>query len=268
MQKYGGSVIHQQQSSDGILEIVEANGVRSMHFGTSSRQSSFLVADPERLHLTYVRSMSLGLVFCPDAKQVLMVGLGGGSLTQFLLNHYQSCAMTVLEKRRDVVSASIKYFDLSPDERMQLLIGDGGNFIRQQALSNKTTYDLLVVDAFDHCAMADSVRGNVFFNKCKEIMSLSGIMIINLWGSQRAAFQENANNLLRVFERRVCFLPVKGRANVIAFCFSPHYPQLAHKTVLKQALFLERSYNIEMSLFLKILIQHNPKTIKYLLHKK
>ena len=268
MQKYGGSVIHQQQSSDGILEIVEANGVRSMHFGTSSRQSSFLVADPERLHLTYVRSMTLGLVFCPDAKQVLMVGLGGGSLTQFLLNHYQSCAMTVLEKRRDVVKASIKYFDLSRDERMQLLIGDGGDFIHQQAFRKKTSYDLLVVDAFDHSAMADSVRGKAFFNKCKEIMSVSGIMIINLWGSQRAAFQENANYLLRVFEQRVCFLPVKGRANVIAFCFSPHYPQLSQKKVREQALFLECSYNIEMPLFLKTLIQHNSKTIKHLLHKK
>jgi spermidine synthase len=151
---------------------------------------------------------------------------------------------------------------------MQLLIGDGGDFIRQQAFRKKTTYDLLILDAFDHSAMADSVQGKVFFNKCKEIMSFNGIMVINLWGSQRAAFQENSNNLLRVFEERVCFLPVKGRANVIAFCFSPHYPQLSQKKMREQTLFLECSYNVEMPLFLKALIQHNPKTIKHLLHKK
>ena len=148
MRKYGGSVIHQQHSSDGILEIVQANGVRSMHFGTSSRQSCFLVADPERLHLSYVRAMSLGLVFCPQAQNVLMVGLGGGSLTQFLLNHYAACAMTVIEKRRDVANVSYQYFNLPRNDRMKLLIGDGGVFIDQQARSNRTTFDLLVIDAF------------------------------------------------------------------------------------------------------------------------
>lgn len=268
MQKYGGSVIHQQQSPDGILEIVEANGVRSMHFGTSSRQSSFLLKNPERLHLTYIRSMALGLVFCSDVEQVLMVGLGGGSLAQFIVNHYQSCVMTVLEKRLDVVRASFKYFDLSHDERMHLLVGDGGEFIRQQAHVNNVKYNMLVVDAFDHNAMANSVRGRRFFENCRKIMSLDGIMIFNLWGSQRAAFQEISDNLLRVFDQHVCFLPVKGRANVIAFCFLPQYRQLSQKRVREHALFLERSYNIELPLLLRRLIQHNPKTIKHILHKK
>ncbi|MDP7537474.1 MAG: spermine synthase [Methylococcales bacterium] len=268
MRKYGGSVIHQQLSSDGILEIVQANGVRSMHFGTSSRQSAFLVADPERLHLSYVRAMSLGLVFCPQAQNVLMVGLGGGSLTQFLLNYYVSCTMTVIEKRRDVANASYQYFNLSRDDRMKLLIGDGGVFIEQQATSNTTTFDLLVIDAFDHSVMAESVRGYDFFSNCREIMTTKGIMIINLWGRVCAAFQENADNLLQAFDQRVCFLPVEGRANVIAFCFASHYPKLVHKTALKQAQFLERSYNIEMPLFLKSWVKNNSKFIPFLLCKR
>jgi hypothetical protein len=43
---------------------------------------------------------------------------------------------------------------------------------------------------------------------------------------------------------------------------------LSQKKVREHALFLECSYNIEMPLFLKTLIQHNPKTIKHILHKK
>ena len=268
MRKYGGSVIHQQHGSDGILEIVQAKGVRSMHFGTSSRQSCFLVADPERLHLNYVRAMSLGLVFCPQAQNVLMVGLGGGSLTQFLLNHYGACAMTVIEKRRDVANASYQYFNLSRDDRMKLLIGDGGVFINQQATSNRTAFDVLVIDAFDHSAMADSVRGYDFFSNCREIMTTKGIMVINLWGRDCAAFQEHSDNLLQAFDQRVCFLPVTGRANVIAFCFAAHYPKLVHKIALKQAQFLERSYNIEMPLFLKALVKNNSKSIPFLLCKR
>ncbi|GDX85457.1 hypothetical protein LBMAG43_14990 [Methylococcaceae bacterium] len=43
MYKYDGLLIHQDYDDNGALEVVEANGVRSLHFGSSPRQSSMLL---------------------------------------------------------------------------------------------------------------------------------------------------------------------------------------------------------------------------------
>ena len=46
MYKYNGRLVHLSHDEEGILEVVEENGVRSLHFGSSPKQSSMLLAEP------------------------------------------------------------------------------------------------------------------------------------------------------------------------------------------------------------------------------
>lgn len=78
MYKYDGLVIHQSHDDEGIIEVVEKNGERALHFGSSARQSSMLLSDPNRLHSLYARAMMGLLLFHENPQDVLMIGLGGG----------------------------------------------------------------------------------------------------------------------------------------------------------------------------------------------
>ena len=78
MHKYNGLLVHQSHDDDGIIEIIDKDGVRALHFGSHSRQSTMRLNDPNELHSLYARAM-MGLLLFNDAPEdVLMVGLGGG----------------------------------------------------------------------------------------------------------------------------------------------------------------------------------------------
>ena len=58
MYKYNGMLIYQSHDDDGVLEVVERDGVRSLHFGSYPRQSSMSLDFPDTLELAYVRAMT------------------------------------------------------------------------------------------------------------------------------------------------------------------------------------------------------------------
>ena len=85
MYKYDGLLIHESHDDEGILEVIDNKGFRSLHFGSSPKQSSLLIADPNKLVLDYVRAMTSWLLFKPSLEDdALLIGLGGGSLAKHL----------------------------------------------------------------------------------------------------------------------------------------------------------------------------------------
>ena len=68
----------------GAIEIVEEGGVRVLQIGGDAIQSAMRVDAPDRIELDYVQAMMAFLLFRPRPREVLMVGLGGGSMARFI----------------------------------------------------------------------------------------------------------------------------------------------------------------------------------------
>src|ERR1043165_3440037 len=77
--------------------VSERHGVRSLHIGTDTIQSSMRLARPNDLELSYTRSMMGFLLFAPPPKAVLMIGLGGGSLAKFVYHRLPGTCSRVIE---------------------------------------------------------------------------------------------------------------------------------------------------------------------------
>ena len=58
--------------------ISEKFGVRTLHIGSDTVQSSMRLSKPNDLEVSYTRSMMGFLLFNPQPRSVLMIGLGGG----------------------------------------------------------------------------------------------------------------------------------------------------------------------------------------------
>src|SRR4051812_35881529 len=95
--------------------ISERYGVRSLHIGSDTIQSSMRLARPNDLELSYTRSMMAFLLFIRDPAVVLMVGLGGGSLAKFAYHRLAGARIRVLEVNPRVVTVAQQYFHLPPD---------------------------------------------------------------------------------------------------------------------------------------------------------
>jgi len=261
MFRYDGLVIYQNHDDEGILEVIEKNGVRSLHFGSSNRQSSIAVSDPETLQLPYARAMMGWRLFKNNVQGALLIGLGGGSLARFLLHHFPECRLTAVEYRESVVSIAHSHFGLPVDSRLNVVVGDGGAFVRQQALTDSECYDLIIIDAFDVDGLAGSVNSIAFFDACKALLKPAGIVGINLWETQKAITGDCFLWLERAFNDKVLRLPVRNRGNIIGLVFNHKTPRFEMKALKTKAMELEDQYHIEFPLFLRDIRKHNPYTI-------
>ncbi|MGR8935392.1 MAG: spermine/spermidine synthase domain-containing protein [Gammaproteobacteria bacterium] len=262
MRKYNALLIHQQHDDDGVLEIVEAGGVRSLHFGSLSKQSSMALSAPDELQLSYCRAMMSWRLFLDRFDDALLIGLGGGSLAKYLLQHFPRGNIEAFETRADVVRIARSFFHLPDDPRLNVHIGDGGEYIRQTARGGQTRYDLLLIDAYNHDAMSASVDGPTFFDSCRELLHPHGVMAINLWGADNPGYDRSAEYISRCFEEKALFMPVRGRDNVIALGFASAVPKFGLQHLRRKAEILEKHSQIEYPAFLKALTQHNVRALK------
>lgn len=213
---YDGLVVHQSQSDDGVIEVVDLGDTRSMHFGTFPRQSSMSITTPHTLELTYTEAMMACLLLNKNPEKVLVIGLGGGSLVKFLLHHFPECQIDVVEYREDVVKVAHGYFNVPEnDPRLNIHVGDGYLFTQERFFKADDNYDLILVDAYDHIGMAASVGVQAFFDSCAGLLTSQGVLSINLWGSDRPLFNQTMTRINQSFDGRTMILPVKDKGNII-----------------------------------------------------
>jgi spermidine synthase len=267
MHKYDGLVVYQNHDDEGILEVVEERGVRSLHFGSSAKQSSMSLSQPDALQLPYVRAMASCLLFKETLDSVLVVGLGGGSLTRFVLHHFPECRVRAVECRASVVKIARSHFGLPLDSRLKVVVEDGGDYIRQQALGGQNRYDVIFLDAFDDEGMSDSIASVSFFDACKALLRPDGILVINLWGSQAHLYASCVEWLQRTFTDKVLALPVRQRGNVVAFAFNHGVARFEMKPLQHRAKVLEQRFDVEFPVFLKDFNKHNAYAIHNIVTK-
>ena len=261
MYKYEGLLVYQSHDTEGIIEIIDQDGVRALHFGSHARQSTMLIDKPNQLHSLYPRAMMALLLFNESPKDVLMVGLGGGTITKFFLHEFADCKIKVIEYRNSVLKIARSHFGLPLDPRLKVKIGCGGDYVSTQSKKIEEKHDVIIIDAFDQDGMADEVSSESFFDGCRTLLKDDGMLVINLWGTHKDSFKQVAWNMGRVYEWRVLFLPVRKRGNVIGFAFREKAKKPTLKQLRQKANALENQYPLEFSTFVKDFKRNNTSVL-------
>ncbi|MEC4748550.1 spermine synthase [Methylomicrobium sp. Wu6] len=267
MYKVKGRLIYQSHDDDGVIEVVEQNGVRSLHFGSSARQSSIRLDDPENLELAYLRAMNSWMLFKNAPEHGLLLGLGGGSLARHLLYHFPDCRLVAVEYRKDVVKVARSHFGLPLDKRLKVILDDGGHYVRRRSETLQGYFCLLFVDIFDHDGMSPSLSNIEFFDACRALLTDDGMLVVNLWNTDKDLFASYCDWLNKAFQERVLYLPIKTHDNIIALAFNKGAPQYSLKTLRSRAEALEQIYGLDFSSFLKALIKSNSSVINRVITK-
>lgn len=218
MPHYAGEVIFSCRDEEGAIDVVDESGTRTLHFGTTARQSTMFRRDPAALALSYTRCMMAGLLFVEEVRAALILGLGGGSLVKFLLHHFPDCRVDAVEKRPRVVEVARGFFALPDDPRLRIFAGPAEGFLPQLEAG---AYDLVLVDIHDCDGMARAQAEAGFFAACQRLMGEQGLLVINLWsGERRAVLRRVTDQLDDCFAGQVMQLPVAGKSNTVALGFN------------------------------------------------
>jgi spermidine synthase len=266
MRKYHGTVIHRCQDSLGIIEVVDAGYTRSLHFGNAVRQSATDLSRPQHLVLNYTRAMMGSLLFRPSPRNVLLVGLGGGSLAKFLLHHFPHCSIDAVEYRELVVKLAHGYFLLPDDQRLLIHVADGAGFVQRMAAVSSGRYDLILVDAYNSAGMDDGMGEEAFIHNCYALLAAEGLLAINLWGRDQPIFNRVRRILQECFAAKPLLLPSEGTTNVIAMSPLRNDRKNLLKTAESRAKLLEQQTGLELVRLSRTLRKHNGSPLNRIFH--
>jgi spermidine synthase len=235
--------------------VSERNGVRSLHLGNNFVQSAMRLAFPNHLELAYTRCMMGFLLFHPHPENIIMVGLGGGSLAKFVHHRLTPAKTTVVEINEEVISAARNYFCFpQDDERLQTVIGDGADYIA----SHPGKADVLMVDGFDGGCQVPSLCTQDFYNNARGALRKNGILVVNLLGRDKG-FQNYMRRMESSFSGNVTTLVAEPVGNVVAFAFRQSPAKRIWNELPKRAVELEQRFALPFTEFAKKL---NPPAIR------
>ncbi len=154
----------------------ETASAKSMVFSDIDIQSRMSVARPDELQFEYTRLMMGVLLFHPQPKSVLMVGLGGGSLAKFCYKHLPHTHITVVEINPHVIALRQSFCIPDDDARFQVLQMDAADFMGQ----TEQTFDVVFVDGFDPHGMPEQLCSPQFYSDCRRVLNTGGVAVANL----------------------------------------------------------------------------------------
>lgn len=249
-----GLLVHATRDADGLIEVIDDADTRSLYFGTRARQSSMRLADPLALPLAYTRNMLAALLFKPQPRRILLIGLGGGSLARFLHGHLPESRIDCVESRPAVVDLARRFFQLPSHDRLGIHIGDGAGFLDACPAMH---FDLILVDAFDGDGINPGVCSLAFFAASRRALAPGGVVSTNLWASPDAALKTVLANMATGFDGQLLRLPVEERANIITLALDRSYTRRELQALRPRAQDLENRFRLDLPKQLRTLVHHN-----------
>lgn len=244
--------IHKSVRDDSVVEVSEIDGIRSLHLGTVTIQSSMKVKDPFALELTYTRGMMGFLLFSDDVKSVLTIGLGGGSVPKYIFANCPHISQTIVEINPQIISIARSHFFVPDnDDRFNVIEGDGIAHLAE----NTNSTDCLMIDAFDSFGIPADFCSQDFFDRCEMALKDAGIFAINLWGSDKN-FDVYLQRIEQSFNNHTLMLPTGKPGNIVVFGFKKRL-SMNQKKLKERAKSLENTHPIEFTRFAEKLSEHN-----------
>jgi spermidine synthase len=187
-------------------------GVVSLHFTLGETQSSMRADRPDELQIDYTRTMMGFLLLQPEPREIVMIGLGGGSLAKFCLRHLPAARITVVENNPAVIALREAFRIPHDDERFRVVTADGAAYLRECTAA----IDVLLVDGFDENGQPPALCSPAFYGDCRRALAPGGVLVVNLHADD-AEHDARAQRIADAFHGSAMQAMASGQANCVVF---------------------------------------------------
>jgi len=200
---------------------------------------------PDELALAYTRAMMAVLLFHPEPRDVVLIGLGGGSLAKFIYRKLPRTRIVALEIDLRVVAAAHRMFHLPLGrQRLKVVVRDGAEYVGEQNASA----DVIFLDAFLNHRQAPSIRTAAFYRKARAALRPDGVLVVN-YMSDDPGLRAYLRRLAAAFEGRLACVRAIGEDNLIVFAFADDPGVITPTSLAGRAIALEGRYGLEFRRF-------------------
>lgn len=188
--------------------VTERGSIRTMYFvvdGTRYIESRKDLDHPSSLDLDYSRTMMAGFLLNPAPKRFMMMGLGGGQISNYLFERFPELEIDAVDIDPEVVRLALKYFGVPQHPRYRTHVGDGRLFIENA----REPWDQIMLDAFRGVFVPYHLKTREAYQACVAKLTPGGVVVANLHNLTRM-YPHDRQTLAAVFPHRYSFVSESG----------------------------------------------------------
>jgi len=225
----------------GKPRVDDDQDVRCLRFDGGALQSAMRLADPFALDLSYTRLMMGFLLFNAEPRHILLVGLGGGSLSKYCHRHLPQARITTLEINPDVIALRDRFLIPPDDERFRIVQADAGDYLARRDVQA----DVILLDGYDAAGLPPGLCAESFYANCWQALSPAGVLVANLWGGElnRGAYLQR---LLAVFDGQVWWGKTRDGDNLVVFAVKDRRYRPQWSRLMARAQTFGRQHRLEL----------------------
>lgn len=232
----GETILEEAKSPFNHIVVTERGTVRTMYFvvdGTHYIESRLDRGHPQSLDLDYTRTMMAGFLVKPDVKRFLMIGFGGGQISNYLFERFPGIEIDAIDIDPEVIRLARKYFDVPDDPRYRTHATDGRLFFDQ---AGDKKWDMVLLDAFRGVFVPFHLKTVEYYDTLLRHLSPNGVVAANLH-SMTGMYKHDRNTFANVFPRNYPFRSESGSQTCFVASASPKvvgtYQMRAHARALQ-----------------------------------
>ena len=178
-----------------------------------------------------------------NPRNVLVVGLGGGTIPSFVRRHFPEARIDAVDIDPGVVEVARSHFGFREDANMRAYVEDGRRFIERTG----RRYDVIFLDAFGVDSVPYSLATREFLVSVRRALSPGGAVIGNIWGRDyNPLYDSMLRTYLAVYDE-VSVVDVHGSGNRILVAL-PWKPALSSQELVRRARQLTRRLSLRSDL--------------------
>jgi spermidine synthase len=245
-----GRLVYQKNSLYHRIFVHEAGSVRTLRFAgrdPTILQSQVDLSRPLR-HMHEYTLLALGaLLYQPEPKRALVVGLGGGVIPRQLHHHFPELQIDIAEIDPDIQPIAEHFFGFRTDDRMRVHVADGRVFIRRQRRQDPVPrYDIVVLDAFVGDYIPFHLMTREFLQELRGVLAEDGVVAANVLVDNRLAHAE-LRTFQEVFEHCQAFTGTYS-TNAIIVAFGEAVAPLRPREATRAAAALQQKHGFGFSM--------------------
>lgn len=239
----GETVLEEAHSPYNHIVVTERGTVRTMYFvvdGTYYIESRLDRGYAQSLDLDYTRTMMAAFLVQPDVRRFLMIGFGGGQITNYLFKRFEGIEIDAVDIDPEVIRLARKYFEVPDSPRYRTHAADGRLFVEK---AGEQRWDVVLLDAFRGVFVPLHLKTAEYYETLREHLTPQGVVAANLH-SMTEKYPSDRNTFASVFRQRYAFRSENDRQT--CFVASPASEVISPYTFRDRARALQSKFDFDM----------------------
>jgi len=181
-------ILYEKETPYNQIKVVEEDSIRKLLFGPgmSQEQSAIDLYEPNIHVFDYSFLAMHSLLFVHRPSRILVTGLGGGVIPQYLSRYFPDVSIDIIEIDPEVVNVAKEFFSFQETDKIKVHIGDAFQVVSQ--LEEK--YDIVILDAFQNQYVPFHLMSIEFFKMVNTITKVPGVVVANMCNGHPSFFSQ------------------------------------------------------------------------------